>query len=98
MQSAYSWMGSRLHLILEDDIARAYNRAQEAWYGAQENHKKVHGKEWEPENEPLLIDMTDEERKAWNDIAKIINLLGEINGGLDIPEEELTSDHLEKVT
>jgi hypothetical protein len=98
MQSAYSWMGSRLHLVLEDEVANAYNRAQEAWYAAQTNHKKLHGREWNPVSEPLLIDWTDEQRKAWDDIGSIINLLIEVNGGgLAITEEEITSDFLEKL-
>ena len=97
MQSAYSWMGSRIHLVLEDDIAAAYNRAQDAWFAAQREHKETHGRPWDP-IEPLFIHLTAAERKAYDDIGRIINLLVEVNGsGLDIPEEELTSDYLVKL-
>lgn len=98
MQSTYSWMGSPLHLVLEDEFAEAYNQAMDAWFEAQENHKVRTGHEWDPVNEPILIDWTDDQRKAWDDFAKLMNLLIEINrGNLDIPEEVITSDYLVKV-
>ena len=97
-QSAYSWCGTRLHLILKDDIAAAYNRAQDAFQAAQRNHVAIHGTKWDPLNEPILMDWTKEEMKAWEDVAKIVNLISEVNGGgIDIPEEEMTTDHLIKL-
>lgn len=96
-QSVYSWMGSPLHLVLEDDLALAYNEAQDAWFKAQTDHETRTGSPWEP-TEPLEIEWTNRQRTAWNSIASVINLLVEINGGgLDIPEEQITSDHLEKL-
>jgi hypothetical protein len=98
-QSAYSYYGSRIHLVLEDDVARDYNRAVDAWYEAQSFHEKIYGRKWDPVKEPYLrIAMSDKEKKAYDDIGKIINLLVKINGGgLDIPEEEITSDYLVKL-
>jgi hypothetical protein len=97
MQSAYSFMGSRLHLVLEDDVADAFNRMQDAWFDAQKNHKEKIGTEWNPA-EPLLIDCAREDTDVWNKIGSLINLLIEINGGsLHIPEEEMTSDYLVKL-
>lgn len=95
-QSVYSWMGSPLHLVLEDDLALAYNEAQDAWFKAQDDHKEKYGTPWEP-HLPLAIDWTERQRTAWNSIAAVINLLCEINDGLDIPEEQVTSDYLEKL-
>lgn len=99
MQSAYSWMGSRIHLVLEDEVAEAYNRAQDKFGEAQKRHQKIHGHEWGYKHEALEIDWEPAEQKAFNDIASVINLLVEINGegGLDIPEEEITSDYLIKL-
>ena len=96
-QSAYSWSGTRLHLVLEDDFAAAYNRAQDAFQEAQQHHKEIHGTPWDP-TEPILMKWTKDEQKAWDGIARIINLLSEVNGGgIDIPEEEMTSEYLIKL-
>lgn len=98
MQSVYSWMGTPLHLVLEDDVATDYNRAQDAFIAAQERHLAIHGKRWDPITEPLQIDWTPQEAKAWDDIARVVNLLVEINGGgLDIPDEQITSDKMVKL-
>lgn len=97
-QSVYAWMGTPLHLVLEDDVAVDYNRAQEAFLEAQKDHYHRTGRHWDPVNESLLIDWTPQEAKAWDDIAKLVNLLIEINGGaLDIPEAWVTTDKLVKV-
>jgi len=91
-------MGSRIHLVLEDSVAAAYNRVQEAWFMAQEDHKKRTGRQWNPMKEPLAIKFNPEDKEAYDAIGNIINLLVELNGGsLDIPEHELTSDFLVKV-
>lgn len=98
MQSVYSWMGSRLHLVLEDDIAKAYNQAVDTLRKARVDHVKLHRREFNPFEDLISIKWTEEQRKAWNDIAQLINLLVEINGGaLDVKEEEVTSDYLVKL-
>lgn len=97
MQSLYSWMGTRLHLILEDDFADKYNRAQKAFFEAQMTHVERTHQQWLG-HETLLIPWTDEEWKAFDDMARIINLLCEVNGGsLDIKQEDITSDYLVKL-
>lgn len=97
-QSTYAVYGSPLHLILEDSLAEAWNRAQKAFFDAQVNHKVRYDREWDPVNESLLIKWTDEEQKAYDDIARLINLLIEINGGsLDLFLEQMTSDYLVKL-
>lgn len=99
MQSIYSFYGSRLHLILEDKLAEAYNRRIEQWYEAQEHHLKVTGKKWDPKDLPLLLMRKDDEAQdAYDKVGSVIRLLVEINGGgLDLPEEECTSDYLVKL-
>jgi hypothetical protein len=97
MQSTYSFMGSKLHLILEDEVAEGYNRMQDAWFAAQRKHKEVHGVQWDPLT-PLLIEFDDADKAAWDAIGSLINLLVEVNGGgIDMPEEEMTSDYLVKL-
>lgn len=96
-QSVYSYMGSPLHLVLEDELAEGFNRFVDAFIQAQEDHKERTGQKWEP-NEPLLMDVQDGDHDAYDKVGRVINLLVEINGGgLHITEEQITSDHLEKI-
>ena len=96
-QSAYSWMGTRIHLVLEDDFANAYNRAQEGFFQAQRDFEAQHGTKWTG-FERIGMPWTNEELNAWNGIADVINLLVKLNGGsLNIPESEVTSDFLIKL-
>lgn len=99
MQSAYSMYGSRIHLVLRDEVADAYNRALDAFLKAQDDHKERTGVQWNPKIDPtIVIDWTEEEQAAFNGMARIINVIVEVNGeGLDIPEEEITSDYLVKL-
>jgi hypothetical protein len=97
MQSTYSWCGSPLHLVLEDDLAEAYNRAIDGFFEAQKVHLERTGRKWQP-SEPIWMNWSPEERDAYAKVGRVINLLIEINGsGLDIPEEQITSDYLVKV-
>lgn len=99
MQNYYAWYGTRLHLILEDDIADAFNRATDKFAAAQKKFKDEYGIAWDPtQNHALDPQWTEDELGAWNSISRYINLLVEINGGaLDISEEELTSEYLVKL-
>ena len=91
-------MGTHIHLVLEDEYAAKFNRAQQAFFDAQLNHIKTHGSIWNPVTDALFIPWTKEEDKAWDQMAKLINLLIEMNdGGLDISESDITSDFLVKV-
>jgi hypothetical protein len=81
-------MGSKMHLMLDDDLVRNYNRSQHAFAEAQREHKKTTGENWKPE-EPLLIKWSQVEFEAQEKIAELINLIIQINGGvLDISEED----------
>lgn len=97
MQSIYSFYGSRLHLILEDDIADAYNRRLQQFRDAQIRHKERTGSQWNP-TEPILMENDPEAQKAYDDVARVINLLVEINGGgLELTQEEMSEDRLVKL-
>jgi len=97
MQHTYSYLGSPLHLVLEDEIAEGYNRFHDAFIAAQFEYMERTQLEWKPEN-PLYIITNDKDQEAYHKVASVINLLVEINGGgIDIPEEQCTSDHLERV-
>ena len=93
MQSTYSFYGSQLHLILEDEVAERYNRVSEAL--ANVDTKAIQAN---PDNWFWLSGIDDADMAAWNAIAELINKLIEINGGsLDIPEEEMPYNHLVKL-
>lgn len=96
MQSYYSVYGTRLHLLLEDEFAANYNRAQDAFAEAQKAHKDTTGQNWQ--GEQMWIYWTDAEQNAFNKFADLLNLLIEVNGGsLELKEEDLTSMHLIKL-
>lgn len=96
MQSNYSLFGSRLTIPLPDDVAAAYNRATQAFIDAQANHEKMTGSKWTPD-QPIAITWTPEEQTAFDQVGQIINLFGELFGGIECPEEEMTSDSLIKM-
>lgn len=97
MQHTYSFLGSPLHLVLEDKIAEGYNRAVDAFVEAQFEYMERTHLEWTPD-QPLNMRTSKEDMEAYSNIGRIINLLVEINGGaIDITEEQCTSDHLELV-
>jgi hypothetical protein len=97
-QSVYSYLGSPLHLILEDEIAEGFNRFHDAFIQAQKTHFETHGRKWDPVTEPIFMVFTEEDQEAYDKVAQLINLLSEINGGgISISEEQITSDHLEKL-
>jgi hypothetical protein len=97
MQHTYSYLGSPLHLVLEDKIAEGYNRFHDAFLEGQKHFAKTTGQEWTGV-EALWMEVNQEDKDAYHAVAKLINLLIEINGGgLDIPEEQCTSDHLIRV-
>jgi len=92
MQSYYAWYGSPLHLIIEDEIAEACNRFAQAFMDAQRDHKERTGTQWDP-SEPLMIVTNNRDQKAYDDMARVINLMVEVNGGgLTIAEEDMPSD------
>jgi hypothetical protein len=96
-QHAYAFLGSRLHLVLEEKIADGYNRFVDAFDKAQFDYRKDNGFPWNPSS-PLEIDCTPEDNAAWNAVGSIINLMCEVNGtGLDIPQAECTSVYLVRI-
>lgn len=98
MQSYYSLYGSQIVLLLEDEIAEAYNRAVDSFYEAQKQHQMVTGKKWNPKTEPLLIAYDKKEVAAHDAIGELVRLMCKINGGgLDLPEEDTPSDYLVKL-
>lgn len=97
MQYTYSLYGSPLHLVLEEKVAEGYNRVHLGFIEAQKKFKQDYGIQWTPEL-PIEIDASPEDFKAYDDIAKLLNLLIEINGGsLDISEELCTTATLDRV-
>jgi hypothetical protein len=97
MQHTYSLYGSPLHLILEEKVADGYNRVHLGFIEAQKKFKEDYGIQWTPEL-PIEINASPEDLKAYDDIAKLLNLLIEINGGsLDINEDQCITATLDRV-
>lgn len=96
-QSTYSWCGTSIHFILKDEVADAYNRVVDAFFAAQQQQLDATGNRWDPKTQPLVLTAETEDMVIYNKVAKIINLLSELNGGLDIPDEEIPEDHLIKL-
>lgn len=97
MHSTYTWMGTNVHLVLDDEIADIFNHAQAAFFAAQLDLKAETGSEWTG-HETLRINWTDEEKRVWNGMGSVINAMVDLNGGsLPISQEDFTSDYLEKV-
>jgi hypothetical protein len=93
MQSTYSFYGSQLHLVLDDEVAERYNRVSVAF--ANVDAKAVQAN---PTNTIWLEGIQDGDMEAWNAIADLMNKLIEINGGhLDIAEEEMPYNCLMKL-
>lgn len=96
-QHIYSVYGSDIHLMIEESVADAHNRAMDEFFNAQDAFKETHGRPWQPE-EPLNILWSDEEQSAYNSIAELINKLIAINGGsLELTEEQMPSNYLIKL-
>lgn len=97
MQYTYSLYGSPLHLILEEKVAEGYNRVHLSFIEAQKKFKEEYGVNWTPDL-PIEIKASEEDMKAYDDIARLINLMVEINGGkLDISEEQCITDTLDRI-
>lgn len=95
-QSIYSVYGTRIHLMLDDEFAKNYNVAVDAFNEAQKNYMIRHQSAWN--GEPLWVDWTDEAHAAYNDFADLMNHMIKLNGGaLDIKEEDLVNGYLTKV-
>jgi hypothetical protein len=97
-QSLYSVFGSPLQIILDDGIAERYNRFINEFLDAQVRYEQKHGKLWGPDK-PLPMITNKRDHGAYDIVAKLMNYMIGINGGnLDLPEEQCTSDFLEKLS
>lgn len=97
MQHTYSLYGSPLRLVLEEKVADGYNRVHLGFIEAQKKFKEEYGTPWNAEL-PIEIDASPEDLKAYDDIAKLLNLLIEINGGsLDLSEEQCPTVTLDRI-
>ena len=97
MQHTYSYLGSPLHLVLEDEIAEGFNRITDAFLAAQKLFKEEYGVHWTPDL-PLSMEFEQKDMEGYDKVGRVINLLAEINGGgIEISEEQCTSDHLIRV-
>lgn len=96
--SIYSYMGSRVHLGMDDRLAEDYNQAMHAWFQAQKDFEKVHGRKCTTDElikGEVLIRVTNQQAEAYNAVAKFMNKM--YDDGLVLTEEECSSEYLIKV-
>lgn len=89
MQSAYSYLGCRIHLVIEDEEAEAFNRVVDAFIDAQDEN-------WNHKSKTLFMDVESKDVEIYNKLGKLFTTIIEVTGAI-IPEEEITSDYLVKL-
>jgi len=96
-QSNYAYCGTRLHLLLEEEVADGYNRFMKAYFDAQKAFMDTHHRPWSAED-PIYIKCSQADMDSYHAVGDIINLYCKVNGGsLEITQEDITSDYLVKV-
>jgi len=86
--------GSPMVILLEEHVADGYNHFVEAFLKAQTDYKEKHGTEWDPSTS-ILIDVSEQDQRHYNEVAGLMNMLIDINqGALNITEEDIKSDFL----
>jgi hypothetical protein len=71
-KSTYSFgVESPVKFTISDRMARYYNEAAEEWFRAQTRFNQKFGRKWDPRTEPILINWTKKQKKAWNQFAKV---------------------------
>lgn len=74
MTSIYSFgEDSPLKFEISDKLAERYNQAAKAWFKAQQKFNQKHNRPWDPKTEPIEIDWTGKQQKAWIAFSKIFN-------------------------
>lgn len=70
---------SPLKFEISDKTAKLYNQAAAEFFKAQQRFNQKFGKKWVGD-EPLKLNWTKGQRKAWNEFAKIFNKTVEREG------------------
>lgn len=81
---------------IPDNLAEYYNQALTAFFKAQEQFKRKHNRVWDPATEPIKVDWSRKQRKAWNTFARVFNEVNNAKGPFH--ENDLMEDFLVKNT
>jgi hypothetical protein len=85
---------SPMKFTIPDELANLYNEAVAQYFKAQEQFKRKHNRRWDPINDPILIDWTRKQSKAWNEFANIFNTVNAHDGPFH--ENDIMDDFLVK--
>lgn len=64
---------SPIKFEIPDKMAQYYNEAVSEFFKAQRRFLQKFGREWDPKADPIWIDWTHKQKKAWNQFAKVFN-------------------------
>lgn len=87
---------SPMKFEIPDHLAEYYNQALAAFFKAQEQFKRKHNRVWDPATEPIKVDWSRKQRKAWNTFARVFNEVNNAKGPFH--ENDLMEDYLVKNT
>lgn len=100
-KSVYSFgQESPLKLSLSDKTAKHYNQAAQEFFNAQVRFAQKHNRVWDFANDPIAMDWSTKQRKAWNEVARIFKVALEKQGPFhinDIMEDFLVKNVAEGV-
>lgn len=93
MQRKYSYYGTELTLLLDEQTAAAYNRVCDEFHDAQMRYREETGSDWTPDL-PLVMDFEPNDLAIWNAMAGVLEALNEINKFHPVDYGEITEGYL----
>lgn len=80
-KSTYSFgEDSPLKFQISDQLAQRYNEAVDKFFKAQQRFNQKFGRPWDPAADPIEINWTRKQRKAWDEFAGVMNRQLTANG------------------
>lgn len=84
-ESTYSFGAeSPMKFQIPDKLAENYNAAAGEFFQAQRRFLQKFGREWNPTTEPISLNWTKDQKKAWAEFAKIFDKVNAENGPFHI--------------
>lgn len=72
--SVYSFgPDSPIKLEIPDKMATLYNEAADQWFKTQRRFDQKFGRPWDPKTDPIKLDWTHKQKKAWANVAEVFN-------------------------
>jgi hypothetical protein len=85
---------SPMKLELSPKTAEAYNEAVKKYLNAQRRFLQKVGRTWNPETDPIKLNWTRKQAKAWNEVARVVKVVAEKDGPFHA--NEIKNDFLVK--